>query len=340
MSQQKTPFNLQVSARSEYLPTATGSPQPSLADLTRASCRSDKDDLEAPKLDVQYASKELDVRRLNDIHHWLWMAGRPRPSRCLHEHKMMDRTIVVTEQADLHMAWSARYIFVKPIPRFLLEHEFWEKVLGCQPRDSPLTCETIGLASDCQEKQLHKSCVGFLLSYTALVSYESDFHLAREAHLIPGDDMTWWKWKKFVSELLDSNAEVNERYHYGELRLHRLNLIYRLAGINVLDGYLPDHEEYSSFLRSNLLWIAASTVYIGIVLTAMQVGLATTRLSSNVRFQSASSGFTVFAILGPLIAAAIVAICFAFALLYNLIVTSQYRKERFRTINEKAARAP
>ncbi|KAI1385836.1 uncharacterized protein F4822DRAFT_414280 [Hypoxylon trugodes] len=46
--------------------------------------------------------------------------------------------------------------------------------------------------------------------------------------------------------------------------------------------------------------MTAGTVFIALVLTAMQVGLATDRLKYDERFQQASYGFTVFAILGPL----------------------------------------
>ncbi|KAL4923324.1 uncharacterized protein BDV17DRAFT_277363 [Aspergillus undulatus] len=46
--------------------------------------------------------------------------------------------------------------------------------------------------------------------------------------------------------------------------------------------------------------ISAMTIYIALVLTAMQVGLATDVLARNTAFQNASFGFAVFAILGPL----------------------------------------
>ncbi|KND87590.1 hypothetical protein TOPH_07776 [Tolypocladium ophioglossoides CBS 100239] len=54
--------------------------------------------------------------------------------------------------------------------------------------------------------------------------------------------------------------------------------------------------------------MAAATVFIALVLTAMQVGLTTDRLRENASFQRASFGFTVFAILGPICAFGLVAL--------------------------------
>jgi hypothetical protein len=52
--------------------------------------------------------------------------------------------------------------------------------------------------------------------------------------------------------------------------------------------------------------MATTTVFVALVLTAMQVGLATERLQGDATFQQASYGFTVFAILGPICVFALV----------------------------------
>jgi hypothetical protein len=54
--------------------------------------------------------------------------------------------------------------------------------------------------------------------------------------------------------------------------------------------------------------MAATAVFVVLVLTAMQVGLATERLQSNAAFQQASYGFAIFAILGPMCAFGLVAL--------------------------------
>ena len=61
--------------------------------------------------------------------------------------------------------------------------------------------------------------------------------------------------------------------------------------------------------------MATATVFIALVLTALQVGLATERLQENASFQQASYGFTIFAILGPICAFGLVVL----GALFNLV---------------------
>src|SRR5690606_22813919 len=115
----------------------------------------------------------------------------------------------------------------------------------------------------------------------------------------------------FVQELGPDNIypRVDPRFHYGELRLSRLNKIYRLKE-NLLRGYASRWKRYHDFWHDNLTLLAGSTVYIAIVLTAMQVGLATTELGDNDTFQAVSFGFTVFSLIGPLISVIIIILGF------------------------------
>jgi Co/Zn/Cd efflux system component len=87
-------------------------------------------------------------------------------------------------------------------------------------------------------------------------------------------------------------------------------------------------DQYSAFFRDNFAWLASATIYIIIVLTAMQVGLATESLARNDAFQSASYGFTVFSILGPLITAALIILAFCCIFISNLSKTIEFRKRR------------
>lgn len=76
----------------------------------------------------------------------------------------------------------------------------------------------------------------------------------------------------------------------------------------------------------NMAPIGAATVYIAVVLTAMQVGLATPQLANNSVFQQASYGFTVFSIIAPagLTVAVIIVILFLFV--YNWRATMKTRQ--------------
>lgn len=70
---------------------------------------------------IEFLRQELGVGRLNDIHDWLWLVGRPMPPRPLYYQKAARRDIVVHEQMDLHLIWDNKRMFLKPIPRYLLE---------------------------------------------------------------------------------------------------------------------------------------------------------------------------------------------------------------------------
>jgi uncharacterized membrane protein len=312
--------------------------------LHAASYRTKDHILQVPDSSAEYLWCELGVDRLNDIHPWLWTAGRPMPPRALHHQKLLGREVTVTERMDMHLVWSKTRIFVKPLPKFLMESRFWTDRLSCRDKCkcSPGFSYSLGPCVNCEEAQLKKCALGFLLSYAALISHESDFFIAQETHLL-SDQISWMHWKTFVKEILEQDStydHVNQRYMYGELRLNRLNTIYRLTGRAVIRGYQPEYSQYSSFFRDNFTWLASVLAYMVLVLTAMQVGLATGSLEGNEAFQTASYGFTVFVIVGSLAAVIIVFTVFLFLFIYNWIQTVRYKKVRqleLRRRNRKVA---
>ncbi|KAF1937379.1 hypothetical protein EJ02DRAFT_385752 [Clathrospora elynae] len=300
--------------------------------LLAASYRTTDNLLHVPDTGAECLKYELGVDRLNDIHSWLWTAGRPMPPRELHHQKLLGREIVVTERMDMHLVWCKTRIFVKPLPRFLLESRFWTDHLSCKEECNCLLGSPHGSGNDaeCAEAQLKKCALGFLMSYAALISHESDFFIAQEAHLL-SDQTSWMHWKVFVKEILEHDSiydRVNKRYIYGELRLNRLNTVYRLTGRAVFRGYQSEYNQYSSFFQENFTWLASVLAYMVIVLTAMQVGLATRALEGNEAFQTASYGFTVFAIVGSLAVVMILFIVFLVLFIYNWIKTVRYVNAR------------
>ncbi|KAJ0297156.1 hypothetical protein Brms1b_013629 [Colletotrichum noveboracense] len=149
---------------------------------------------------------------------------------------------------------------------------------------------------------------------------ESDFHSAKVMHLIP-EEAQWAAWRVAVGQLLDVSSIypcIDRRFHYGELRLSRLNKIY-FFWKRPLRSYMSRWNQYGSFIHDNFALLATSTGYIAVVLTAMQVGLATEALQNNEAFRSASYGFTVFSIVGPLVAAALVVVVFCYST-YSLAI--------------------
>lgn len=321
---EKVPFNDDVSILStSYMP---------------AAFRDEHYTLYSPTADIlHFLQKDLSVEHLNRIHKYLWLAGRPMPPRPLNYQAATSRDIVPDERIDMHLIWEhSRRIHLKPIPRYLLNYQFWVSHLICAK-----TCPCLyrpeyrgTMRGDgiCQKKKLYEYSLGFLLSYIALIQCESDFMIAQGHHLLP-ENVTWEDWHKLVQQLLENGAanprNINARYLFGELRLSRLNKICAFRYGSILRGYQFTYQTYGELFRDYLAPLAATTIYVALVLTAMQVGLATTRLRDNLAFQRASYGFTVFSILGPLIAIVLIGFIGLSQFINNFVATWIFRRQRF-----------
>ena len=333
-------------------------------DLLPASYRTPEEDVAPPTLNAFFLRKELEVDRLNSIHDWLWLVGRPRPPRPLYYQRAVGRNIVLHEQADVHCVWDERRIFLKPVPRWLLERQVWRDFLSCEEgclsakptqyskmNGSSFNQPKATKEGECERCELRGLATGFLLSYTSLIAYEHDFYVAKEHKLLP-EEMTWSQWRQFVKSLLPSRRctdpptgspyppthSINPRYHYGELRLGRLNLIYRFTLRSPLQGYLYGYNAYSQFWSTNMKRLAGVFAYIVVVLTAMQVGLDTQKLQDNKSFQRTAYGFTAFSILAPLVFLGAVGIVFLGAFVANLLSTIVYWRRRMGWIERGRVR--
>jgi hypothetical protein len=258
--------------------------------------------------------QDLVVSRLTDVESYLWLAGRRMAARPLHRQLMMNRDVVVTEQTDLHLCWSGSRIYIKPLPLYLLDAQVWRVHI-------------------CTHPELYENAMGFLLSYVWLIPNESDFQLAtddsRHPRLLPSS-ITFMQWTRFLEEFLhDIDLQninyINPRYRYGELRLGRLNMIYRLAWKlrfkHFMRGYLYGYHDYGTFLQRNFDWLVVVFAYVAIVLTAMQVGLATEHLAQSTMFQEASWGFAVFSIVLPVAGVGSALLIFIILFINNFLAT-------------------
>ncbi|KAM7194683.1 hypothetical protein V8F20_007875 [Naviculisporaceae sp. PSN 640] len=299
----------------------------------------------------EFLAQDLDTPRLHAMIHLLWFAGRPVPPRPLHQQLgALGREIVLHEQMETHLVWGSSRIFLKPIPRYLLRPDFWQDYLTCDSCSPELSPASKGGAEEsCPHPHLRACSLGFLLSYVALLSYESDFDLAKEKRLVPSE-LTWVAWRRFVREILapgtgteakGANALyadpslVAPRFIYGELRLNRLNLLLvalrgplALSSVSRRFGGIPLFQSYGSFFRSNSEWIITATAYVIVVLSAMQVGLATDRLISSQTFHDVSFGFAVFSIIMPLFAVLVVVLISCVLWAYNVMRTRRFEKRR------------
>lgn len=307
---------------------------PDLNHLLPATHRTREDHIVPPSEDIhQFFARELHVDPLGDVREWLWVCGRPMPPRPLHHQILLGRDVIITEKPDLHLIWHKGRIFLKPLPAWLLDPDVWARYLlppsSSAPSSSPPPCHS----SEDADGGLAACARGFLFSYTALIAYYSDYRIAKEKGLIP-EGLEWDKWQQVASEYLreHSYASIHLRYWYGELRLSRLNKVYRFARKSPLRGYskVAAHTVYIDLLRDNFGVLAGILGYVVIVLSALQVGLGVNRLQDDTAFQSVSYGFTVFSLLAPLVAGAAIVISVLVMVVSNWLATKDYERKRFR----------
>jgi hypothetical protein len=264
----------------------------------------------------RFLDMELRLPKLNKIHNHLWLAGLPKPARPLHRQRLMNRTICLTERPDEHMVWHESRIFIKPMPEYLLDYELWQNTL-------------------CAEIDLYQCACGLLLSYSWLIGHKSDFRIAKETGILP-EEIEWPMWTAFVTAFLDrvnpnTLHQVNRRYQYGELRLSRLNSLYRLTPSlfstrNFFFGFMSRSTWYRAFFERNFTWLLAVLVYVTVVLSAMQVALAIPRLQSNKQFLAVSYAVSVGSMVAFAILVACITLMWVLLFCYHLFSTRQYLK--------------
>ena len=196
-------------------------------------------------------------------HLWVMSTQSSQNISPLHDQRVKGRRIVVTEDPRLHLVWLYDRVFVKPIPKYLLSHQFWTTYL-CR-HDSPL-------GKDRQE--IFKAALGYLRTYQHLIKHESDFNIAQEdgLRLLP-QHLQYDAFCRLASAFdLISDSEVSARYSYGELRLTRLNLYGRLflrrSSFEYIHGQYADI--FSRYYGPFLFMFGA----LSVILSAMQVELA------------------------------------------------------------------
>lgn len=217
-------------------------------------------------LDVDYAdSNDLLVEQkrlrealcdatLESMHKQLWYAGRKGNISPLHHQKVIRRDIVLTERAQLHLVWFEKTIHVKRLDDELLHWTYFSKVV-------------------CGDETVHRAASGFLLSYARLIEFPSDLEIAKTHGLI-SKDIAWKKWHAFRTSVLDhlADRDIHDRYEYGELRLSRLNQIYRMKLLGL--SYFNIHRDYSSYFGTNYVTLVALFALVSVALSAMQVMIA------------------------------------------------------------------
>lgn len=227
-------------------------------------------------------------------------------ARPLHRQKVMGVDVLLTEQADLHLLRFSSYLLVKPLRGYMLSVDFWRQYI-------------------CPDAELYASACGFLVSYIWLIRSPTDLRIAQELDLV-GKGVSWADWRALVGEVvaaidIDALDGVNRRYDFGELRLSRINTIYRTRFFfsHFIRGYLYGYNRYAVFFERNFAWLVALFVYLSVILSAMQVGNDVPGLGDSFAYQRASYGFVVFSIVVVVAFLVFLAVVFASIFFFNMV---------------------
>jgi hypothetical protein len=195
----------------------------------------------------------LDVNRL---YSYLWLAGLPaKYTRPLHQHKVLGRDIVITEQMRLHLTWIDSNIFFKPIPRALLNYQFFQDHILCN-------------------EDIYFQAMEFLYTYIRSIQHESDFDLALEEKLLPLGT-TWTTWLAFTKNFpTDQVRKRRTRWDFGELRIWRLNIIAKVFYFRPLRGWITLTRDTSVHFTGFFALIAALFAVLSVTLSAFQVAMS------------------------------------------------------------------
>ncbi|KAF2635277.1 hypothetical protein P280DRAFT_462132 [Massarina eburnea CBS 473.64] len=229
----------------------------------------------------RHLERELYLSDLEKMAPKLWLMSMQSSANisALHRQTVKNRRLIITEDPELHLVWVADRIFIKPLPPYLLSHAFWVcyfQTGGCTAANCKLSDNEHVL----QKQRIIPSALGFLRTYNHLIKYETDFHIAKEAHLIP-PNITWIDFSDFMSSVATAvqDADVCERYTYGELRLSRLNFYSKFFLHKFY--FRRRHSQYGSYFAQFFAPLLFVLGMFSVVLSAMQVITASDPLLQN-----------------------------------------------------------
>lgn len=112
--------------------------------------------------------------------------GLAYAARLLSYQLLLGREIFVTEQMDMHLVWTTGLDLLSRL----------------RARLSLLRASRPSGGRKCDRRVQWKTALGFLFSYAALISHESDSYVARDKHLLlGGEEITWQRWRTLVRQL-------------------------------------------------------------------------------------------------------------------------------------------
>ncbi|KAJ5512054.1 hypothetical protein N7463_001606 [Penicillium fimorum] len=256
----------------------------------------------------EYLSNELATPLLDELYNQLWLVAKRsgRHIDALHTQKIKVRSIIPTEDPKLHLIWNRNKIYIKPVPQCLLNYEFWVRYLQPLGRASLEDSSSIPKIAEPDDSGFDGSiAIGFMRSYTSLVKCPLDFAIAKESYLIP-TDIDWIQWSTFINHFhLLGDDRVARRYHYGQLRLSRLNWavrIFRPKKARTIWFYENPYWSTTEFVERATFPLVFLFASVSIALSSMQVALAVpvdqlwSHMSDDGELQAMNRSFWLFSI--------------------------------------------
>jgi hypothetical protein len=224
----------------------------------------------APNTLKVYLQQELATPVLDELYNHLWLVARRsgRSIDTLCRQQVKGRSIIATDEARLHLVWHGQKIYIKPVPLWLLNHDFWNLYL-------PPTNDTSTWSPTSSNVPRFAAC-GFLRSYAWLIRSRLDFSLAQESHLLP-EEVTWSQWSIFIAYFrFIGDDQVSCRYQYGQLRLSRLNWAVRFfRPPSVQTAWFYEIPRWSIGSYIGCAWAPLFAIFasLSLVLSSMEIML-------------------------------------------------------------------
>jgi hypothetical protein len=207
---------------------------------------------------------------IDELYDHLYLFAKKSSSHVnpLHAHLRKARSIFITENPGLHLVWYYGMLYVKPIPHCLLNFDFWQRYL--QPQISNGEGEIAQMFDHTALSPNCRAAIGFLRTYGYMIRHESDFRIAKASRLLP-DDTTYADFQKFIDPFRRiPDAATSPRYHYGQLRLTRLNWAVRIFRFSwYYQTIYIQTGQYLERFAAPLLFLFAS---LTLIISSMQVG--------------------------------------------------------------------
>lgn len=242
---------------------------------------------------------------------WLMSTQSSANINPLHKQLVKGRQVIVSEDPRLHLVWRQDRVFVKPLPPYLMSYSFWTDILLSDP-------PVLGH----KQQRIAAAALGYLRTYYYLLQHESDLRVAQKEHtLLVPLSIRWENICRFrggFDGILDS--DVSPRYHYGELRLSRLNFYAKIFLRKF--HYERIHTQYGTYFSQYYGPLLFVFGMFSLALNALQVELTAEQLRRSTEFTM--GGFGRCFSIGTLAWLALICFSLVLVFLYMFIDEWQY----------------